>query len=261
MSSSDTEATAPKPVKRNTGAQIKQANREKQRIFREGSIETQQHAHTYLTTWNCDKSSWKFNKARQLWIIRHLYDSSRMPLDMFEIAVRYLAESMGKLRDTLLEDAQLVANPTMAVTDEQKAQRTRVLGLMPSHVTKGDAKMQKRAKASAKAEDAKDEKDEEAKKEESVQPVEVEVGTRERAERIIDALTKPKVVEPVVGDSDEKPAKKRKSDEKESKSDKKAKKEKSEKKDKKEKKEKKDKKDKKDKSEKKDKKDKSKSKE
>ncbi|KAJ2482828.1 hypothetical protein IWW56_000836 [Coemansia sp. RSA 2131] len=259
MSSSDTEATAPKPVKRNTGAQIKQANREKQRIFREGSIETQQHAHTYLTTWNCDKSSWKFNKARQLWIIRHLYDSSRMPLDMFEIAVRYLAESMGKLRDTLLEDAQLVANPTMAVTDEQKAQRTRVLGLMPSHVTKGDAKMQKRAKASAKAEDAKDEKDEEAKKEESVQPVEVEVGTRERAERIIDALTKPKVVEPVVGDSDEeKPAKKRKSDEKESKSDKKAKKEKSEKKDKKEKKEKKDKKYK---SEKKDKKDKSKSKE
>ncbi|KAJ1804922.1 hypothetical protein LPJ77_004513, partial [Coemansia sp. RSA 2523] len=136
MSSSDTEATAPKPVKRNTGAQIKQANREKQRIFREGSIETQQHAHTYLTTWNTDRSAWKFNKARQLWIIRHLYNASLMPLDMFEIAVHYLAESMGKLRSTLLEDAQLVANPTMAITDEQKAQRTRVLGLMPSHVTK-----------------------------------------------------------------------------------------------------------------------------
>ncbi|KAJ2132532.1 hypothetical protein GGF48_000848 [Coemansia sp. RSA 921] len=235
MSSSDTEATAPKPVKRNTGAQIKQANREKQRIFREGSIETQQHAHTYLTTWNTDRSAWKFNKARQLWIIRHLYNASLMPLDMFEIAVQYLAESMGKLRSTLLEDAQLVANPTMAITDEQKAQRTRVLGLMPSHVTKGDAKMQKRAKASAKAEEAQDgEKDGEAKKEESVQPVEVEVGTRERAERVIDALTKPKTEKPVVDDSDEeeKPKKKRKSDEKESKSDKKAKKEKSEKKDK-----------------------------
>ncbi|KAJ2290793.1 hypothetical protein IWW55_006054, partial [Coemansia sp. RSA 2706] len=135
---SDTEAA--RPAKRKTSAQIKRANREKLRILREGAIETQQHAHQYLTTWSTDRANWKFNKARQLWIIRHLYVDAQVPSPVFDTAVQYLAESSDTLRQCLLEDARLVANPAAATTEELQAKRTRVLGLMPSHVTKGEAR-------------------------------------------------------------------------------------------------------------------------
>ncbi|KAJ1840517.1 hypothetical protein LPJ70_004618 [Coemansia sp. RSA 2708] len=262
---SDTEAA--RPAKRKTSAQIKRANREKLRILREGAIETQQHAHQYLTTWSTDRANWKFNKARQLWIIRHLYVDAQVPSPVFDTAVQYLAESSDTLRQCLLEDARLVANPAAATTEELQAKRTRVLGLMPSHVTKGEARAIKLKKKKLKQQqqsqavdanqseggsggEKKEKKQDDGaeQNDDNAEPevAEVAVSTRERAERIIEAMFKPKPMnnaEPAAAvsnsasefESDSKTSKKRKSDDgdKKSKKARKDKKEKSEKKDKK----------------------------
>ncbi|KAJ2449476.1 hypothetical protein EV183_004866 [Coemansia sp. RSA 2336] len=263
--SSDTEAaTKAKPVKRKTSAEIKRARLERLRIAREGSQSTQQQAHEYLQTWKSQPNAWKFNKARQLWIIRHLYVESQIPTDIFHIAVNYLNQSSDSLRQTLVNDAHAVINPAMDKSDEQK--RARVLGQMPSHVTKGEAKALKKKKRDLAA----GKLNEETKDAEEDGSSEISLGIRERAQCIVDTLSKPKPDVDVKDSSSEiiseKSSKKRKLEDAERESDevkkekkkkeKKAKKEKKDKevKDKKEKKNKKDKKEKKDKKDKKDKK-------
>ncbi|KAI8326158.1 hypothetical protein GQ54DRAFT_140145 [Martensiomyces pterosporus] len=144
------EPEAPKVVKRKTAAEIRKANREKQRISREGSEETRNNAHAYLKLWSEDRLSWKFNKAKQLWVVRHLYVESQLPSAMFDIAVKYLGESKGVLRDNLIKEAKLVCEPMSATTAALQQLRTKVLGQMPSHVTKGEARSIKKAKAEAK---------------------------------------------------------------------------------------------------------------
>ncbi|KAJ2851018.1 hypothetical protein IWW36_001445 [Coemansia brasiliensis] len=252
--SSDTEAaTKPKPVKRKTSAEIKKARLERLRIAREGSLSTQQQAHEYLQSWTSQPNTWKFNKARQLWIIRHLYVESQIPTNIFHIAVNYLNQSSDSLRQTLVGDAQIVINPVMGKDDEQK--RIRVLGQMPSHVTKGEAKALKKKKRDLAAGKP---NDEETKDVEESETSEVPLSIRERAQCIIDTLSKPKPNVNVKDSADEilseKPSEKRKSEdtEGESKEAKKAKKDKKQKKDKKDE-NKKDKKDKKSKKEKEDK--------
>ncbi|KAJ1875217.1 hypothetical protein LPJ55_000889 [Coemansia sp. RSA 990] len=245
--SSDTGAAAKaKPVKRKTSAEIKKARLERLRIAREGSQSTQQQAHEYLQTWESQPNAWKFNKARQLWVIRHLYVETQIPTDVFRIAVNYLNQSSDSLRQTLVNDAQTVINPVMGKSDEQR--RARVLGQMPSHVTKGEAKALKKKKRDLAA----GKLNEETKDVEEAEPSEISLSIRERAQCIIDTLSKPKSdVNVKDGSSEilsEKPSKKRKLEDTESKSgelkkDKKVKKVKKQKEDK-EKKEKKDKKDK-----------------
>ncbi|KAJ2492433.1 hypothetical protein IWW37_001480 [Coemansia sp. RSA 2050] len=210
VESPDSEAeVAVKYAKRKTAAEIRHIKKEKQRVAREGSEETRAAAHQYLRQWSTDRGSWKFNKARQLWIVRHLYLETQVPSDIFELAIQYLDGSGDMLRKSLVSDARLVAEPMSAITPELQAMRSKSLGLMPSHVTKAEANAAKRKKA------AKDKpvtpviaaKEGEKPGEKSgAEPVAAEnepadgaasESTMKRAMRVIEVLAAPKPVEPV----------------------------------------------------------------
>ncbi|KAJ2581659.1 hypothetical protein GGH95_001961 [Coemansia sp. RSA 1836] len=281
VEASDSEAeaaAADKPAKRRSAAEIRHIKKEKQRVAREGSEATRAAAHQYLQQWSSDRESWKFNKARQLWIVRHLYLETQVPSDLFELAIQYLDGSGDVLRKSLVSDARLVAEPMSAITPELQAMRSKTLGLMPSHVTKAEANAARKTKtakdktpAAAAAATAVAKDGEKAKSSGAeAAPVEkdapaaadgaVSESTMKRATRIIEVLAAIKPVEPVApkeskkkrkqatpdasdddsSDEGEKEKKKKsKTEKKEKKSDKpKDKKEKSEKKEKKEKKEK-----------------------
>ncbi|KAJ2077822.1 hypothetical protein H4R24_004898 [Coemansia sp. RSA 988] len=213
---SDTEEQPQKVAKRKSSAEIRKARRERERAAREGTLETQQSAHQYLQTWEQDRKQWKFNKAKQLWIVRHLYSETRVPAPLFDIAVRYLAGSKGMLRDSMLKDARLIANPAEAITEQQKQLRIRALGLMPTHVTKREAKANKRvndtaavAAAANAAETSTADTGEEIIGDKPTQTTnadedgdnneddvtDVPLSIRERADRVIEVLTCPIPVE------------------------------------------------------------------
>ncbi|KAJ1717990.1 hypothetical protein LPJ61_006973, partial [Coemansia biformis] len=146
----DAQTEAPRPAKRKSLAEMRLARRERQRIAQEGAVGTQEDAHQYLQAWDQHREQWKFNKAKQLWLVRHLYVEAKVPPATFDIAARYLSSTKGMLRESLLRDARLIANPAEAATEEQQALRTKALGLMPSHVSKGDARAARKARQDAK---------------------------------------------------------------------------------------------------------------
>uniref|UniRef100_A0A8D8Y4C8 Zinc finger MYM-type protein 3 n=1 Tax=Cacopsylla melanoneura TaxID=428564 RepID=A0A8D8Y4C8_9HEMI len=47
----------------------------------------------YLKMWKNDQSKWKFNKNVQGKLFKHMFDTSRIPQDMFEILIEYIASS------------------------------------------------------------------------------------------------------------------------------------------------------------------------
>ncbi|KAI8615946.1 hypothetical protein BC830DRAFT_1120037 [Chytriomyces sp. MP71] len=64
-------------------------------------------ASAYLREWDSDRLAWKFQKARQLWILRHILDTDNISPNDFSIAVRYCKElPEGTARQMTLEKAQ-----------------------------------------------------------------------------------------------------------------------------------------------------------
>jgi WKF domain len=83
----------------------------KKRKIKEDHIKDPITASTYLTTWkghqnNGDKIEWKFNKNTQSWLIRHMYDSEKVPKSVFALLVEYLVGMQGEtVKHRILEDA------------------------------------------------------------------------------------------------------------------------------------------------------------
>ncbi|KAJ1667425.1 hypothetical protein IW140_000862 [Coemansia sp. RSA 1813] len=200
-------ATETKPTKRKTAAEIRQAQREKQKQERSGFDQTRNNAHSYLKQWAEDRDNWKFNSAKQRWIVQHIYIDSFVPADIFDIAVDYLAHSKGDaLRTSMIDDAKLIIDPMLAnnSSDAAKSRRSRALGMLPSHVTKGEAKANKKVRAqaqtpkladpstNAKTDDGKESKEDEDPAQAADQEsgtVDVSESTCQRAKRIIKALS------------------------------------------------------------------------
>eukprot|EP00929_Paragymnodinium_shiwhaense_P016746 TRINITY_DN125380_c0_g1_i1.p2 TRINITY_DN125380_c0_g1~~TRINITY_DN125380_c0_g1_i1.p2 ORF type:complete len:296 (-),score=112.02 TRINITY_DN125380_c0_g1_i1:172-1059(-) len=74
----------------------------------------------YLTRWSAAKeaeaagkkvkgdAAWKFNKATQAWLLRHLYEPEKVPKDCFKLLLRYIDGLKGVARDRLREKANAV---------------------------------------------------------------------------------------------------------------------------------------------------------
>ncbi|KAJ2759069.1 hypothetical protein H4S06_002403 [Coemansia sp. BCRC 34490] len=195
--------TAPKkPAKRKTTTEMREAKRQKLHQERNGFDQTRDNAHSYLRQWTESPGEWKFNSAKQRWIVQHVYSDSLIPDDIFEIAVKYLAQSRGEsLRAGMMDDARLVIDPAHITTGgddaSANARRLRALGLFPSHVTKGEANAMKKAKAQAKLAGASDAAPppkpivSNLAADQDSASVEVSESTVGRARRIIEALSKP----------------------------------------------------------------------
>ena len=60
----------------------------------------------YLRLWDVDRSSWKFKKNRQVWLLQNMFHPSSVSRDTFKILLRYLEGMKGAARMTTLKQAQ-----------------------------------------------------------------------------------------------------------------------------------------------------------
>ncbi|KAJ2961257.1 hypothetical protein NQZ79_g3500 [Umbelopsis isabellina] len=70
-----------------------------------GSILPVHSSVEYLRAWKSDRSSWKFQKVRQTWLLSNLYDEIKIGDEDFAILLEYLQELKGKARQTTIEEA------------------------------------------------------------------------------------------------------------------------------------------------------------
>lgn len=72
-------------------------------------IKDPKEVHAYLSGWkhrSTGEGVWKFHKNTQSWIIRNMYDSTKLPKVTFEICMEYLEGLRGEgMRQNIEEDA------------------------------------------------------------------------------------------------------------------------------------------------------------
>lgn len=66
----------------------------------------QYHALEYLRSWKSARDRWTFQKVRQVWLLQHMYDSTKIGDGDFSILLEYLENLVGKARQTTVEAAE-----------------------------------------------------------------------------------------------------------------------------------------------------------
>ncbi|RHZ89186.1 hypothetical protein Glove_18g101 [Diversispora epigaea] len=78
-------------------------------IPKESSIATKTALH-YLVEWKFHNSNWKFQKIRQIWLLKHVYDKNMFPDEFFQIFLEYITDMTGHARESTLKEAQNIIN-------------------------------------------------------------------------------------------------------------------------------------------------------
>ncbi|XP_043944856.1 uncharacterized protein C7orf50 homolog [Protopterus annectens] len=60
----------------------------------------------YLMRWSRNRSEWKFQKARQTWLLQHMYDTDKVPDEYFPVLLEYLEGLRGHARNTTVQKAE-----------------------------------------------------------------------------------------------------------------------------------------------------------
>ncbi|KAI9350861.1 hypothetical protein BDR26DRAFT_851651 [Obelidium mucronatum] len=116
-------------------------------------------AHAYLGAWAGDRAAWKFSKARQLWLLRHILDAWNIPAPLFANAAAYAAAlPAGNARTLTLNKMKevIVKGVTPAEEEEEEEEegeeedaKEKKDGAESSEAGKSDKKKKKRKKAAA----------------------------------------------------------------------------------------------------------------
>ncbi|GBB97974.1 hypothetical protein RclHR1_03110006 [Rhizophagus clarus] len=64
----------------------------------------------YLIIWRYHREKWKFQKTRQIWLLKNAYNEDLLSEDFFKLFLDYIAELLGQSRDRTLEIAQDIIN-------------------------------------------------------------------------------------------------------------------------------------------------------
>lgn len=62
----------------------------------------------YLNKWKTDRSSWKFEKKKQIFIQMNCFEPSKIHDDDWAVCLEYLDGSKGKSRETLVASAEKI---------------------------------------------------------------------------------------------------------------------------------------------------------
>lgn len=135
-----------------TKARARQKRQKNRKLAREnfGSKDVEA-AHEYLRLWSvqqqgsAEKGAWRFNKATQAWLIRHVYESDKVPKDVFPVLLRYLDGLQGIARDRMSTDADTIVTLRGAPLVEKEPE-------LPPTKTKRE---KKKEEAAERARDAK----------------------------------------------------------------------------------------------------------
>uniref|UniRef100_A0A336L8D1 CSON001826 protein n=1 Tax=Culicoides sonorensis TaxID=179676 RepID=A0A336L8D1_CULSO len=63
---------------------------------------------SYIQTWESDKSSWKFQKTKQIFIQNNVFNDKIIIDDIWDTTLSYLSGSQGKAKDMLKGNAQKI---------------------------------------------------------------------------------------------------------------------------------------------------------
>ncbi|KAG2158924.1 uncharacterized protein EDB93DRAFT_1076104 [Suillus bovinus] len=80
-----------------------------------------------------DPPNWKFNKARQIWLIKRLWSEEMIPEKYFVLVTKYLADVKGGIRDNLIQMCNSV------VTSETPDPVTPVSTVLPTDLSNGES--------------------------------------------------------------------------------------------------------------------------
>ncbi|KAH8113387.1 hypothetical protein DFH11DRAFT_340915 [Phellopilus nigrolimitatus] len=106
------------------------------------------YAHTRLSA----SDGWKFNKAHQNWIVKHVFSCNDIPEKYFPVVTAYLSGCQGGVRDNLVQNCskQLDASPEVcsapdstptpvpapsALTEDTEAEPLKLASKIPSPAT------------------------------------------------------------------------------------------------------------------------------
>ncbi|XP_016417947.1 protein cholesin [Sinocyclocheilus rhinocerous] len=62
----------------------------------------------YLTCWSERREEWKFHKSRQIWLLQHMYDTTKVTDDHFKGLLTYLEGLRGASRGITLQKAEAI---------------------------------------------------------------------------------------------------------------------------------------------------------
>lgn len=65
----------------------------------------QQKCLNYLSQWKHNKSEWKFEKLKQVWLQQNMLSVEKVPEEMWDTLVEYFGGCKGKARETIIKDA------------------------------------------------------------------------------------------------------------------------------------------------------------
>jgi len=74
----------------------------------------------YLEKWNTDKSHWRYNKQRQNYFLKNMYDTEKISNDTFVLLCEYLEPSKGDIRTSTVTDAKAQLDTENAKDDEEQ---------------------------------------------------------------------------------------------------------------------------------------------
>ncbi|RIA83836.1 hypothetical protein C1645_445084 [Glomus cerebriforme] len=75
----------------------------------------------YLIIWRYHREKWKFQKTRQIWLLKNAYNEELLSEDFFNIFLEYIAELLGHSRNRTFKIARDVVN---RFESEQKGDET-----------------------------------------------------------------------------------------------------------------------------------------
>ncbi|KAJ3074052.1 hypothetical protein HDU98_012247 [Podochytrium sp. JEL0797] len=114
-----------------------------------------EQAAEYLKMWKSDRANWKFQKSRQLWILRHLLDQWNIADDDFKIAVKYCKDlpegnartvTLGQMKEVIVK-GETVKPAEGDDEEEDKTEKEDAPAETEDTAKKGKAKKSKDKKA------------------------------------------------------------------------------------------------------------------
>ncbi|XP_060696796.1 uncharacterized protein C7orf50 homolog [Hemiscyllium ocellatum] len=60
----------------------------------------------YLKSWSKERKNWKFQKTRQTWLLKHMYDRTKISDKHFARLLKYLNGLKGKAREETIQKAE-----------------------------------------------------------------------------------------------------------------------------------------------------------
>ncbi len=74
----------------------------------------------YLVLWKSSKAAWKFQKSRQIWLLKNIYNIERLPIKHFKILKKYIKSMQdGQVKERILKEALgLIEDNTKVTYDE-----------------------------------------------------------------------------------------------------------------------------------------------